>query len=57
MTVDRTNEGSHDDTTITVTLDCGFSIQFFEMNLSDEDYIHRTKQIKILEQNHDPRTI
>lgn len=47
--VDRLNEGTHDDATITVTLDCGFTVDFFEMGLTDEEYIERTKSIKELE--------
>jgi len=47
--VDRTNEGSHDDSTITVTLDDGFTIDFFEMSLTDQEYIRRAKLIQKLE--------
>lgn len=44
--VDRSNEGTHDDASITVTLSCGHVERFWLMGLSDIEYIDRTMQLK-----------
>lgn len=46
--VDRTFENSEEESIISVQLDCGFNIDFWEKGLSDDEYIRRAKMIKKL---------
>lgn len=49
-TVDRSNEGDHDDADILVTLDCGHQERFWLMGLSDQEYIDRARRLKKAEE-------
>jgi len=50
-TVDRTYENSPEDPEITVTLENGFKVDFWQTGLSDKEYIKRTKLIQKIEAN------
>jgi len=44
-TVDRSGE-NFNEPVITVTLPCGFNVDFLKMGLTDQEYIRRTNLIK-----------
>lgn len=52
-TIDRSNEGAHDDASITVILPCGFKVDFWLMGQSDKYYLSAANRIKEEESNHE----